>query len=60
MRTELDTLAIARAILDALDAVIASEVSRTGSTESQTAERLARKARLLVDQAGMQALQEVG
>jgi hypothetical protein len=56
----LDTLEVLRLMLDALDAVAESELRRSGSVESQTANTLARRARLRLDQIGMQALKEVG
>jgi hypothetical protein len=55
----LEVYEILRGLCDALDAVILSEVARTGSSESQTAERLARRVRVKLDQAALRALSEV-
>jgi hypothetical protein len=57
---QLDVLAVVRLVLDAVDQVVESDSRKTGSVESQRAAALARRARVALDQLGMQALREVG
>ena len=60
MTADLDALAVVRLVLDCVDQLVESDSRKTGSVESQRAGALARRARIALDQLGVQALREVG